>query len=407
MVVTKRLLFVLILAMVGVSVVSAQGQNDYFAYEPTTPLTNTTTPFNNNESYTTPYADAPRCPSHNPHEWHGLWDPARGCHYDHEHKHNPGILYDGMPPYERAEAQAMLNLFGPPGEWFGGTSISYPWQTFHGSGPDYPERPHDWNMHENSAKHGGYGWLVRYNIPNYAGENTEWVKDFRLQYHAIMGTPGALVRYHSFTLEANVCIASKGCRLMRTGGWIDYGHLIVNGETVPLDGQEGDTDRRRLFYEVDDTPSFAGEAYLMPTFWYGTSSHAPLTDHPWESDRPFRKLVIGLASKDVWGNIHADDPAFNDLFCPDYQCNKNGSTIQAHLLHINLLQEEFNGYVDRYGAVNEACGAAGLDCIPTMIEPGRLFLTSYRDDVHAGYDALGQREFDLSPPGVWWIEFPN
>ena len=91
-----------------------------------------------------PYAGASKCSYHNPHEWHGLWDYQHGCYYDHEHKHNPGILYAGMPAYERREAEAMLRVFGEPGAWFGGTSISYPWQTFKGAGVGYEPRPTDY-----------------------------------------------------------------------------------------------------------------------------------------------------------------------------------------------------------------------------------------------------------------------
>jgi hypothetical protein len=33
--------------------------------------------------------DVPLCPTHDPTQWHGLWDTARGCHYGHEHGQNP------------------------------------------------------------------------------------------------------------------------------------------------------------------------------------------------------------------------------------------------------------------------------------------------------------------------------
>ncbi|MGB1253577.1 MAG: hypothetical protein ACPG8W_23395, partial [Candidatus Promineifilaceae bacterium] len=50
-----------------------------------------------------PQSDARPCPSHNPNEWHGLYNAARNCHYDHEHKDNPGIILAGMTPEEVRE----------------------------------------------------------------------------------------------------------------------------------------------------------------------------------------------------------------------------------------------------------------------------------------------------------------
>ena len=111
----------------------------------------------------------------------------------------------------------------------------------------------------------------------------------------------------------------------------------------------------------------------------------------------------------MWTNPDPNEPYYNDFFCPDYQCNKNGSTIQAHFIHLEALQDEFSGWTDRYGETNLNCGVASLDCIPTSIEAGTTgkILTNYRDAGNAGYSAEGQRDFDISPDGEWWIEFPN
>ena len=264
---------------------------------------------------------------------------------------------------------------------------------------------------ENSAKHGGYGWLVRYNIPAKGAQT--WVKDFRLQYHAIFAAPGALTRFHSYSLEANICKQSGGCRIVRTGGWADFGDLFINGRLEPLGGTPVNSrDRRRLHFHMRDTDTFAGEQYRVPAFWYGVA-HDIGRRAPWDNQRPFIKLAIGLASKDVWSNAHGGNPYWNDLFCPDFQCNKNGSTIQAHFLQINFINtpEGFDGWTDRHGRYNNECGAVGLDCIPTVIEPAhwrdQRTYVFYRDDATLGYSAEGERDFDISPAGEWWIEFPN
>ncbi len=352
--------------------------------------------------------NAPACAYHNPNEWHSLYDYQRGCHYDHEHKHNPGILYAGMPADERAEAEAMLRTFGKPGDWFGGTSISYPWQTFQGANEHYPDRPSNPQVLENNAKHEGYGWLVRYDIPQ-KGRRTTWIKDFRLQYHAIFAGPGALTRFHSYSLEANVCRQLNDCRVIRTGGWADFGDLTINGKPIFLGGQfVNDQDRRRLHFTMRDTAEFAGDPYRVPAFWYGIAQDIGKRA-PWDNERPFIRLSFAIASKDVWSNINRNNPYWNDLFCPDFQCNKNSSTIQAHSLQFSLQSTGYEGWTDRYGRFSqEKCFATGLDCIPTVIEPGdwRMYV-HYRDISALGYNAEGQRDFDVSPSGLYWIEYPN
>jgi hypothetical protein len=67
---------------------------------------------------------APLCEEHDPNKWHPLYDAASGCHYEHEHKHDPNEVND---------------IFGAPGAWFGGDELSYPWQTFTGANGNYPE----------------------------------------------------------------------------------------------------------------------------------------------------------------------------------------------------------------------------------------------------------------------------
>ena len=58
-----------------------------------------------------PYAAAPECPTHDPDEWHGLWDFIRGCYYNHEHGDDPSL----------ADA-----YFGEAGVLWGGQTIAYP-----------------------------------------------------------------------------------------------------------------------------------------------------------------------------------------------------------------------------------------------------------------------------------------
>ena len=347
-----------------------------------------------------PTADAPMCTYHNPNEWHGLWDPERNCHYDHEHKDNPGVFYAGMPEEERQSAQRLVELFGPPGAWHGGTSLSYPWQTFMGAGDNYNPSP-GYEMSENAMKHEGYSWIARANIPNRGGR---YISDFRLQIHAIFAAPGAVTRYHSFSLEANVCEIKNGCRIVRTGGWMDFGHLRIRGNVVQLPGQEGDGVRQRL-HQTHRYPEMAAEpGFRTAAVWYGQlirNEFAKTNYSQTDAERPFRKLTMAIETYDAWSNAKHSDPYTNYFFCPAFDCNKNGSTLKMHRLLFELTSEEgFQGYTDRFGRTNTNCTSVGLDCIPGHIDPGKRIGVAYTDK-------FPPKEYDVSPDGVWWIKYPN
>lgn len=348
---------------------------------------------------TAPHADAPKCAQHDPNQWHGLWNPTAGCYYDHEHKDNPGILYTGMPSAERAQAEKLIELFGAPGAWFGGNSISYPWQTFMGAGDHYNDPAPDAHL-ENTHKHEGYGWIARTDI---APNGKHWVKDFRIQYHAVFANVGAVTRYHSFSLEANICERNGACSIMRTGGHMDFGHLKVFGGIVQLPGQEGDGARQRLHREYK-YPEFAvNPNFKTSAVWYGLFTRNDHVKEAWSLDaayRPIRKLTLVIESQDIWSNINTDDLKATDLFCPEFDCDKNNSTFKMHRMEISLVSDEpFSGYTDRFGLANPECDSPSLDCIPTTIEPFGRVNINYRDH--------RMREFDVSPPGTYWIEYPN
>jgi hypothetical protein len=342
----------------------------------------------------------PLCPTHNPMEWHALYDPTRNCHYNHEHKDNPGLFYAGMSAEERTTATKVNQLFGTPGAWFGGTSLSYPWQTFMGAGADYP--PPSANT-ENMMKHAGYGWIVRVDIPQPA-YNKQWIKDYRVQYHAIFGAAGAVTRFHSFSLEANLCQSVSNCRIVRTGGWLDFGNLIVNRQPIWLPGQEGDGQRRRIHASINVYEDAWVDSINPSAFWYGSLTRMDRVEEgwKWEGEAPFKLLQVVLESQDVWGPIDQRDPAALTFYCPDFSCRQNGSTVKMHRLQMATALNAFDGYTDRYGVVNHDCKAVGLDCIPTFIQSGDVLLYGMTTD---GGRPL--REYDTSPKGFWWIEYPN
>lgn len=307
------------------------------------------------------------CPDHDPTKWHPLYDEARGCHYDHEHKEDPRELDD---------------LFGPVGALYGGQEISYPWQTFSDAGT------------ENEHKHGGYGWLVRKDMGCYSKFSDGCLTDFRLQYHAIMAGPGAATRYHSFSLEARACREDNPevCGLIRTGGWIDYGHLEIDGQHVPLPGdpEQLRTGNRRIHYYEKGNGNFGT--------WYGGN----------------RLATAAIQTNRMWGPVNPNNPSELLLFCPDFQCSKNNSMMHAHAIGFRIQDEldddgdglvNYDGYTNRHGEVVEGCTEIGLDCVPLQITNMPVGSYQYRDDTHGLKD--GRADHDTSPDGEWWITYPN
>jgi hypothetical protein len=73
----------------------------------------------------------------------------------------------------------------------------------------------------------------------------------------------------------------------------------------------------------------------------------------------------------------------------------------------------YSGYTDRRGNVVQGCAAPGLDCIPLEIvnaPVGRAIFSRGNSGVRfTDNDLHGStfRDFDVSPPGEFWITFPN
>jgi hypothetical protein len=337
------------------------------------------------------FSDYPLCKNHNASSWHSLIDSDNGCHYDHEHKHDP---------------EQVDEVFGKVGEWAGfQDSISYPWHT----------------PNENEMKHEMYGWVVRTDIPRH-GEGI-YIKDFRLQYHATSANPDILTRYHSYSLEAQICNQQGDCGVVRTGGWVDFGALNVkvyeDGEyyecLIAEDPQTcTDSSRRKIHYRLKLDPNVLTNETKAEFFWYGSAF--PMTGYK----GPLR-TQIALATADSWINVDPQDPSKNEFFCPNFDCEKNGSTIQAHVVSIRIPEKDreidfdpdnggfstYSGYTDRFGRIVESCESVSLDCIPVELENVPQGQAQHRDDKHLDLSTAGMTDFDISPEGEYWIKFPN
>lgn len=375
---------VIVCVLVGMNSLSAAYAQDDSEIRPPTP----TVP----PSPTVPVSDVPACPEelHNPDEWHPLIDPVNDCHYDHEHKHNPNDVAD---------------IFGPAGAWFGGTSLSYPWET----------------NHENMLKHEAYGWVVRRDIPS--GGRAVWIKDFRWQVHATSAPftnadgslhGGYLARFHSYSLEAQVCNSAGDCGIVRTGGWIDFGHLEIVGINdcvyLPSDPSQEETcanlGRRRIhyFWEGSEIPR------KSTFFWYG---RAGAMDGGLPALHP---VQVAAATNDGSVNLIPDDLYTLHFFCPNWDCELNNSTLQAHVVGFATPSRldpdrdglaDYTGYTDRYGVLVDGCTAPGLDCVPLVLQHAPIGRVQHRDDRDLGISPDLLQDFDTSPPGEWWIQYPD
>lgn len=351
-----------------------------------------------------PYAGAPLCAEHDPRAWHSLWNAELGCHYDHEHKDDPHLVDD---------------IFGTDYYQWAGGELSYPWQTFHGAGTGYPASPGAGHM-ENDMKHEGYMWLVRRDMTCGNAKTNGCITDMRVQVHAIFSGVGAVTRFHSYWYEARVCIKAdpNRCGIVRNGGWLDFGYLVGEGPNCPapcIVSLPGMPDPDTIKFPTGPKRGhgwinrFGGNA--AGATWYGINRY------------PGMQNKVALLTDDVWQNIDVDNPSAINLACPDFQCQYNGSTVQLHQFSFILRDDAFGaankyssgtmnytGYTDRYGGVVTNCSEPSLDCIPLRIEnaptvgkESNLTRFEHTDDSN-GIRAI---EYDVSPPGEWWIEYPN
>lgn len=337
--------------------------------------------------YYEPYLGAPECTDHNSTEWHSLWNYTLGCHYTHEHNDDPHSVDD---------------IFGPVGELYGGQSISYPWQTFAGGGEGWPPAPEPGlGLLENEAKHGAYGWLVRRDIPTCTAATAPCIHDARVAFHALMSYQDAVVRFHSGFIEARALNTDGTYGIIKLGGWYDYSCLKVDNIYVPLPG-------------VDPAGGCNAQgkrghnSQFKTVFWYGLQRFM--------GDEVVPLSKIAVATADAWGPVSPSDPYLPQFFCDDYQCPENNSTMSLNTLEVWTNDDlDTNGdgrldgdyWTDRYGLDPAGfCTAPGLDCVPLHFENWPIANLDYLDEEN-GLAKSGAIEYDLSPEGVFWIEYEN
>lgn len=325
----------------------------------------------------TPPTSIPLCDNHDMNQYHGLLAPDESCHYNHTHGDN---IF--TPDYDLFPA------------WPVTTTVSYPWQT----------------VDENLVKHQGYknhggstpneDCVVLKGIPNVQGCIVAW----RIQFHVVGGARGAVVRYHSFYAQFKVRNQDGSFGYIGTGGWSDFGilHCPYKAEHCPLSSDPTEFNTLQPPYrafrqgEGDGLSQWNSGCY--------NASQVPCDTNQMAS--------YDWWTKDDWGGVNPDDLT-ELVFSTDP--DRNHSTLRfyeftAHVEQFGPGRINYLGYTDLNGEVDETCTETGDTCVPLVIINVDAGLQVFRTVVGTAGDPLEDRyfrEFDLSPIGESWIEYPN
>lgn len=332
-----------------------------------------------------PYPDAPACPSHDPLAWHGLWDAARGCHYNHHHGDDPRMVDD---------------IFGVDYLNATGGELQMWWQ------------PAGVNPVDTARKHNALFWLVRRDQPCTSEFGAGCITDFRAQVHAL-ASPVDQYRidpatgqmggsFHVARIEARVCLLSdpNTCGIARLASRQYLGDVLVDGQVL-----WNFPDPREMFDTRTPRP-------ISLNYWtIGQRSFST-----WYPVMPSGLLRIATEFGDVWSAVNPANPTAVELLGGA----NNASNLQPHVIGIDIPARyvarldpdsnsvvDYQGYVDSNGFFQDACSAAGPGCIPVSYEgvpippaqPGR-----------SGYQFRGDaREYDVlfGRNSSGWLIYPD
>lgn len=352
-----------------------------------------------------PYAGAPLCPTHHDRQFHGLWDPARGCHYDHTHHDDPSLAD---------------HLFGPAGEAWG-QNLSYPWMT----------------PNENSH-HGHHGYKYYVNLSPYPpGEqfnfgyldpDPHFVRAFRIQYHDAGGNAHMVKRFHSYYMEVQVQSRTTGeYGTISFGGWADFGCLHVPYKDTllllpDLDPRNPDgSNACGTTQKLGQPPYRAASTLEQISIRKEKMERGKGMDNKWiwtSSDRwGYNQLgYFFFRTLDTSTGMDLGDPYAEHFICPDFQCKFNNSEHHIHNVVVQIPESldfdgdgvvNYEGYTDIRGEVVTGCTAPSADCVPLRIVNAPVGKSIW--NVGGGPRPPGEiiRDHDLSPAGEHWIVFPG
>jgi hypothetical protein len=324
--------------------------------------------------------DVPLCPTHDPTKWHGVWDTARGCHYDHEHGTFP-FTPQVAATFPGFDLRALLC----------GVEI----------GHCVPSSPM-----ENTHKHGGFKWNVLLGHPH-GCEGHEG---------STIGVDASVIEYHAFgdysiEMGSRVHSALAMMRQCKPENPTDYGYVFIDQH---VDYGQRVSAYQGLAIPYPDNPSPAYASGLAPYFTIDcifcgskTDTRQAILDtnnnasSTWTSD-PARLAGSGshlfeilFRVRDTYQVLDHRDLASpftfvwlcsNDdglTYAAQAGCRYNNSTTAVHEVNgtipaawDNLQGFDTNptigritadGYVTHFGELNLSCVAAGTDCHPIKL----------------------------------------
>jgi hypothetical protein len=331
-----------------------------------------------------PFADAPLCPTHDPTKWHGLWDSARGCHYDHEHGASP-FTSEVAATFPGFDLRALLC----------GIEI----------GTCVPSGPM-----EHTHKHGGFKWNVELQHP----QGCAGFED------ATIGVNGSAIQYHGFgdlsmELEASIHSVVALLRQCKTDNPNDYGYVFVSqhvayGEVASP--YQGDL----MMYPYYSVPAY--DPAFGPYLTIGcigeklpgqrgacranlAQAQANNADANWTSKptgpgpKPLSSSLVQIfwRERDTYQMFDWRDQTYPYTFlwlCSvdgssfvQAGCKYNNSTTQVHEIQGTIPASWDNlagfdtdprpgritaqGYVTQFGELNTSCTAVGANCEPIKL----------------------------------------
>lgn len=366
---------------------------------------------------------------HDPTKWHSLVNTQAKCHYNHHHGDDPNYVND---------------IFGEPGAWFQspGQSISYPWQTFPAATRTEGNEAYQDGRMENQAKHEGYYWIVRRDQPCNSADKQYCVKDFRVQFHGMFLGPGDVsARWHSMSAELRACRNVNDlstCGIVRTGGWMDHGRLMIPANNSTTCGVVSGLQHIPLpsdtqYYPFQTNSNPLDEQRCHPVLTPQMIAAGPQTGRVtvksewWVHGASDFRFQLQIANP--IGNIVETAPGSgqlqNVIYCKftDADCNWNQSIMTMRIQYtLGINSYYVNGfvnngkamlplgrrYITRFGGINSACTAPGLDCIP--IEYNNLPLSVPFGQgaprfSHTPCENCQKVDYDLSPAGKQWLNW--
>lgn len=367
-------------------------------------------------------ASLPKCTFHDPIGWHSLdevrWDlngdgtkelVELGCYFTHTHNADPYV---------------MESMFGDIVDVVG-QEISYDWET----------------PNENIHKHEFYKFGVRQDLPcdpntNIDGKSpVNCVTDLLWEYHGSGNAIDVLTQVHSFFIQARVCQYPNytNCGIIRGGGWANFGTLHVNykeatwnrpGGTIVVDG---------VTYNIPaENPALKNSGFLEPYIGATRIDTALFLYQKYPNGD-------GLARMSIWSMAKSRKfPGYNEMLggvfrtyddwtgmdtanlyswlpvCPNIdECRYNSSVHAVNELYVYVPSKldtngdgfvNFSGFTDLKGNIDQTCTTRSKTCVPFELENMPVGWAFFTDP---GNGKNAAQEFDTSPSGLFWIEWPN